>query len=73
MDILKIAAIVLIAAGILGLVQGGYTYTTQTHEARLGPINMSVNEDRRVVIPVWASAGAIVLGGGLLLMRGRKS
>jgi hypothetical protein len=35
MDILKIAAIVLIAGGILGLVQGGYTYTKQTHEARL--------------------------------------
>jgi hypothetical protein len=73
MDILKIAAIVLVGAGILGLVQGGYSYTTQTHEARLGPIDMSVNENRRVVIPVWASVGAIVLGGGLLLVRGRKS
>ncbi len=72
MDILKIAAVVLIAAGVLGLVQGGYTYTTRTHEARLGPIDMSVNEERHVSIPVWASVGAIVLGGGLLLMRGRK-
>jgi hypothetical protein len=72
MDILKIAAIALIGAGILGLVQGGYTYTTRTHEARLGPIDMSVNEDRHVSIPVWASVGAIVLGSGLLLVRGRK-
>jgi hypothetical protein len=31
-----------------------------------------VNEDRRVSIPVWARVGAIVLGGGLLLMRDRK-
>jgi hypothetical protein len=73
MDIVKIAAIVLIGAGILGLVQGGYTYTTRTHEARVGPIDMSVNEDRHVSIPVWVSVGAIVLGGGLLLVRGRKS
>jgi uncharacterized iron-regulated membrane protein len=73
MDIIKIAAVVLIAAGILGLVQGGYTYTTRTHEARLGPIDMSVNEDRHVSIPLWASVGAIVLGSGLLLVRGRKN
>jgi len=33
----KIAAIVLIVAGILGLVYGGFSYTKNTHEAKLGP------------------------------------
>jgi LPXTG-motif cell wall-anchored protein len=73
MGALKITAIVLIAAGIAGLVHGGYTYTTQTHEARLGPIELSVNEDRTANIPVWAGVGAIVLGGGLVLVGRRKS
>ena len=34
----KILAIVLIVAGSLGLVYGGFTYTKDTHEAKLGSI-----------------------------------
>jgi len=31
-----------------------------------------VNEQKRIDIPLWASVGFIVLGGGLLLWGGRK-
>jgi hypothetical protein len=72
MDLVKIVAIVLIAGGILGLARGGYTYSTKTHEAQIGSLDLSVNENRTVNIPIWASIGAIVLGGGLLLMGTRK-
>ena len=68
----KIAAFVLIAAGVLGLLYGGFTYTKETHEAKLGPIEMSVKEKQTVNIPVWAGVGAIVLGGVLLVAGGRK-
>ena len=72
MDTMKIAALALIAAGILGLVYGGFTYTKETHEAKLGPIEMSVKEKETVTIPVWGGVGAIVLGGGLLFFGSKK-
>lgn len=72
MDAQKIAAIVLIVAGALGLAYGGFSYTKETHEASLGPLRMSVAEKQRVNIPVWAGVGAIVVGG-LLLVVNRKS
>jgi hypothetical protein len=72
MDAIKMAAVALIAAGILGLVYGSFTYTKETHEAKLGPIEMSVKEKETVNIPVWGGVGAIVLGGGLLFFGSKK-
>ena len=72
MNSLKIAGLVLVAAGILGLIYGGFTYTKDTHEAKIGPFEMAVKEKETVNIPVWAAVGAIVLGG-LLLVGGRKT
>jgi hypothetical protein len=69
----RIAAIVLIVAGVLGLVYGSFSYTKETHEAKLGPIEFSVQEKQRVNIPVWAGVGAIAIGGFLLLLGARKS
>ncbi len=73
MNSAKIAAIVLIVAGVLGLVYGSFSYTKETHEAKLGPIELSVQEKETVNIPVWAGVGAIAIGGALLLLGGRKS
>lgn len=67
MDASRIAALALIVAGILGLAYGGFTYTSDTHEAKLGPIELSVKDKKTVNVPVWAGVAAIVLGGGLLL------
>lgn len=69
----KIAAIVLIVAGILGLVYGGFSYTRQTHETKLGPIELSVKDKQTVNVPVWAGVGAIVIGGVLLLFGNKRS
>jgi TRAP-type C4-dicarboxylate transport system permease small subunit len=68
---LKVVALVLIVAGVLGLVYGGFTYTRSTHHAEMGPFEMSVKEKETVNIPLWAGIGAIVIGGGLLLVRAR--
>ena len=63
----KIIAIVLIAAGVLGLVYGRFSYTKETHDAKIGPIEMSVKDKETVNIPTWAGVGCIVVGAALLL------
>jgi hypothetical protein len=65
---IKIAGIVLIAVGILGLVYGGFSYTKETHEAKIGSLEMSLKDSETVNVPVWAGVGAIVVGGILLLV-----
>jgi len=70
---IKIAALVLIVAGVLGLVYGSFSYTKETHEAKVGPIELTMKDKETVNIPVWAGVGAIAIGGALLLLGGRKS
>jgi drug/metabolite transporter (DMT)-like permease len=72
MNGLKIVALLLIVFGIVGLVYGGFTYTKETHDAKLGPIEVSFKDKERVNVPVWAGVGAIVLGAVLLVGRGRR-
>ena len=72
MTALKIVAILLIIGGIIGLVYGGITYKTTTHDANIGPIEVAVKEKETVRIPVWAGVGAIVVGAALLLLRRKQ-
>lgn len=72
MNAVKIAAIALIVAGVLGVVYGSFTYTKDTHEAKVGPIEMSVKDKETVNIPVWAGVGVIVIGGVLLFFGSKK-
>lgn len=72
MNIVKTAAVVLVIAGALALMYGGFSYTKSTREAKLGPIELSVKEKKTVNVPVWAGVGAIVVGGALLLAGGKK-
>ena len=73
MNAVKIAGVVLIVAGVLGLAYGSFSWTRETHEAKLGPIELSVKERQSVNVPVWAGVGAIVIGGVLLLFGNKKS
>jgi len=67
----QLLAILLITAGVLGLMYGSFSYTKETHEAKLGPLEMSVQEKETVAVPTWAGVGAIVVGA-VLLLTGRK-
>jgi multidrug transporter EmrE-like cation transporter len=73
MNAVKMAAIALIVAGVLGLVYGSFSYTKETHDAKLGPIELSVKDKQKVNVPVWAGVGAIAIGGVLLLFGGKTS
>jgi hypothetical protein len=72
MNAIKIIAISLIVAGVLGLVYGGFTYTKETHDVKLGPIEFSVKQKETVNVPIWAGVGAIAVGGLLLVFGGKK-
>jgi hypothetical protein len=67
MGIAKIVGILLIVAGALGLAYGGFTYTRETHSAKLGPVVLQVQERETVFVPLIVSAAAIALGVFLLV------
>ena len=68
----KLVAIVLIIAGVLGLVYGGFSYTKNTTAVKLGPIELAVKEKETVNVPLWAGIAAIAAGGLLLVMGGKR-
>lgn len=71
MNAIKMLGVVLIVAGGLGLLYGGFTYTQDTHEAKLGPIELSIKDKKTVNVPIWISAGAIAVGAILLFVRNK--
>jgi hypothetical protein len=73
MNAVKLLALGLIVAGVLGLAYGGFTYTKDSREAQLGPLSVTVRDRETVNIPVWAGVVAIAVGGGLLLFGVKKS
>ena len=71
MDTVKVVAIVLIIAGVVGLAVQQFSFTKETHQAKIGPLELSVKEKETVNVPLWGSLGAIGIGI-VLLVSGRK-
>ncbi|HMA10410.1 MAG TPA: hypothetical protein VKO83_00890 [Steroidobacteraceae bacterium] len=63
----KIAAV----AGTLGLVQGGFSHAEDTHHTQMGAM-ASAEGKGTASVPVWASLGALAMGGVRRLLGGRK-
>jgi TRAP-type C4-dicarboxylate transport system permease small subunit len=72
MRVLKIIAVLLVAAGLFVLVYGGFNYPKSNHEAKLGSVEFAMKSESRVNIPSWAGIGAIILGTLILLVPGKK-
>ena len=72
MNAIKIAALALIVAGVLGLAYGSFSYTKDTHDVKLGPVEFSVKEKETINVPVWAGVAAIAVGAALLLLGSKK-
>ena len=72
MNASKLVGIALIVGGLLGLVYGGFSYTKETQQAKRGPLELMVKEDKNVSIPKWAGIAAIVAGGLLLAFGSTK-
>jgi len=65
MNALRIVAVVLIVAGVAGLVYGGFSYTKDSQAAKLGPLELTITEKETVNVPVWAGVASILLGAGI--------
>jgi multidrug transporter EmrE-like cation transporter len=63
---LKIVGLVLLIAGILGAAYGGFSYTKETHDAKIGPVKIELKEKEHVNVPVWAGIAVAVVGAVLL-------
>jgi TRAP-type C4-dicarboxylate transport system permease small subunit len=68
MNAIKIAAIALIIAGALGLAYGSFTYTKETQQAKIGPLELTVSDRETVNVPMWVGVAAIAAGALLLFV-----
>lgn len=70
---MKIAALVLLALGVLGLIYGGIRYTTHDTVVDVGPIHVAA--DREHQLPIAPIAGALLIVGGatMLIVSRQKS
>jgi len=68
---IKIAGLILVVAGVLGLTYKTFTYTKESHQANIGPLEFSVKDKETVNVPAWASIGAIAAGTLMLIYAGR--
>tara|TARA_R110001599_G_scaffold159052_1_gene346140 strand:- start:166143 stop:166364 length:222 start_codon:yes stop_codon:yes gene_type:complete len=72
MNAAKLIGVILIVAGVLGLVYGSFSYTKETHQAKLGPLQFELKEEETINIPIWASVASIAAGSLLLLFGNKK-
>ncbi|MBB3176401.1 hypothetical protein [Variovorax sp. Sphag1AA] len=72
MNLTRVIGLILIVGGIVALGMGGFSYTKETHQAKIGPIELAIKEKQEVNFPIWAGVAAIVVGGALLVFGGRK-
>ncbi|PTU75304.1 hypothetical protein [Pseudomonas mangrovi] len=69
MNAIRILAIALIVAGAAALAYGSFSFTKETHDVSLGPVEFSMKEKETVNLPNWLGIGAIALGLVLLVVR----
>ncbi len=67
----KTLGIILIALGLIGLVWGGFTYTTREKVVDIGPIHATRDQTHDVLLPPIAGVAALA-GGVILLAAGKK-
>ena len=72
MNAMRLVGAVLLVLGLAGLLTGGFSFTKDTTQAKLGPLELTVKEKETINVPQWLSLGAMVLGGVVLVLGFRK-
>lgn len=68
---MKVLGVLLILAGIAGVIYGGFSYTTHKKAVDMGPIQINKTEHHSVPIPPLLGLAGIVVGG-VLIFSGRQ-
>jgi hypothetical protein len=66
---LRVVGVVLLVAGLLAVAYGGFSYTKDETAARIGPVEIEVQQKERVNVPLWAGIGTAAVGAVLLIRR----
>jgi drug/metabolite transporter (DMT)-like permease len=66
---MKILGVFLLVLGILAIVYGGFSYTKEKADAKIGPVEIELTEKKRVNVPLWAGIAAGVAGLVLVLKK----
>ena len=69
---MRIAGLVLIVLGVVGLVYGGVTYTRRRDTINLGPLSATVKQRETVPISPLLSGIVLAAGVGLLVASRRR-
>ena len=72
MNGLRTLALALIVGGVLALAYGGFSYTKEETAAKIGSLELKVNERKTVNIPIWLGLAGIVGGVLVLVGAGRR-
>lgn len=68
----RVAGIVLIVAGLVGLIWGGVSWTDEKTVVDIGPLQATARERKTIPIPPVVGGIAVVAGIVLLVVPGRK-
>lgn len=71
LSVRKLIGLILLAGGILAIAVGGFGYPPESHAADLGPIQIKVQQEQHVNVPLWAGVTAIAAGAIMLAIRRR--
>lgn len=63
-----IVGAVLLVLGIGALSYGGFNYTEDHTALKMGPLQVDVEQDKRLNVPVWAGVALTAVGGVLVLV-----
>lgn len=72
MNTISIVGVILIVLGLVGLIYGGITYTTQKNVIDVGDLEVKVDQENRIAFPPIAGAAALAVGLTLLFVGRRQ-
>ena len=70
---LAIVGVLLILAGIAGLIVGRFTYTTEEKVLEVGPLVATAEKEHSIRFPDIAGIVAVVAGGVLVVVSRRRA